>query len=82
MAKPGVVKQDIPFRSDDEIRDLVVRFERCVWPYERWTHRAHLALALSYLRQYPLDDATNRGFAAAFKRTTAPAATPTATTRR
>lgn len=60
MAKPDVVKRDIPFRSDAEIRDLVEQFEQCRWPYERWTHRAHLAIAVSYLRQRPLEEATRR----------------------
>jgi hypothetical protein len=55
-ARP-VIKQDIPFRSDEEILEMVTRFEQCRWPSERWTHRAHLAVAVVYLRQYPFPEA-------------------------
>src|SRR5262249_28602556 len=48
-------KRDIPFRSDDEVRELVEQFEQCRWPYERWTHRSHLAVAVAYLRHRPFD---------------------------
>jgi hypothetical protein len=40
-----IKKIDVPFKSDDEITQLVARFESCTWPYERWTHRAHIAIA-------------------------------------
>jgi GNAT superfamily N-acetyltransferase len=53
-------KQDVPFRSDAEVRELVEQFEQCRWPYERWTHRAHIAVAVSYLRSLPLEEATER----------------------
>jgi hypothetical protein len=53
-----VVKQDVPFRTDDEIVDMVARFEECRWPYERWTHRAHLAVGVVYLRRYSFGEAT------------------------
>lgn len=52
-----VPKQDIPFRSDEEILDMVERFEQCSWPYQRWTHRAHLAVAVVYLQRYSLAEA-------------------------
>ncbi len=54
MARP---RHDIPFATDAEIETFVVRFEACEWPYERWTHRAHLALAVVYLRRYPPGEA-------------------------
>jgi arginase len=53
-------KLDIPFQTDEEILDLVTQFEACRWPYERWTHRAHLAVAALYLAQYPFADALAR----------------------
>jgi hypothetical protein len=36
---------------------MVTRFEQCRWPYQRWTHRAHLAVAVVYPRRYPFADA-------------------------
>jgi len=53
-------KPDPPFTSDAEIAELVRLFESCDLPGERWTHRAHLAVAASYLRRYPLPEATDR----------------------
>src|SRR5262249_4118704 len=53
-------KPDPPFTSDSEIADLVRLFESCELPGERWTHRAHLAVAATYLRRYPLSEATDR----------------------
>lgn len=62
MSKPSDprVKVDVSFSSDDEIADLVLQFEAGTWPYERWTHRAHLAVGLSYLRALPFDEALAR----------------------
>lgn len=54
------VKIDEPFASDAAVADMVARFEACEWPYPRWTHRAHLGVALSYLRQHPFDAALER----------------------
>jgi hypothetical protein len=53
-------KVDIPFRIDTEIAELVRLFESGELPYERWTHRAHLAVAAYYLGRYPLREATDR----------------------
>jgi hypothetical protein len=53
-------KRDEPLRTDDEIAELVTQFEECRWPYARWTHRAHLAVAVWYLLHFPLDEATRR----------------------
>jgi|EP01137_Pigoraptor_chileana_P022528 hypothetical protein len=55
-----MLKIDHPFADDVEVADMVARFEACTWPYPRWTHRAHLGVALSYLRQYPFDVALAR----------------------
>ena len=56
----GREKIDIPFASDTEVADMVALFERCQWPYPRWTHRAHLGVALCYLKMYSFDDALVR----------------------
>ncbi len=53
-------KPDPPFGSDAEIAELVRLFESCELPGGRWTHRAHLAVAATYLRHYPLPEATDR----------------------
>lgn len=46
--------------TDAEVADLVAQFEACTWPYEQWTHRAHLAVAVCYVRQYPFPAALDR----------------------
>ncbi|WP_020470996.1 hypothetical protein [Zavarzinella formosa] len=53
-------KRDVPFASDAEVADMVGQFEQCRWPYERWTHRAHLAVALIYLQRFPAIEAEER----------------------
>lgn len=53
-------KPDPPFTSDAEVAELVGSFESRRLPGERWTHRAHLAVAATYLRRYPLSEATDR----------------------
>jgi hypothetical protein len=51
---------DVPLETAADLDDLVVGFEACTWPYERWTHRAHLGVATAYLLRYPLSEATDR----------------------
>jgi hypothetical protein len=34
-------------------------FETCTLPFEQWSHRAHVKVAYTYLRQHPFDDALN-----------------------
>jgi hypothetical protein len=53
-------KIDIHFRSAADIAELVRLFESCELPYERWTHRAHLAVAAAYLAGYALSEALDR----------------------
>jgi hypothetical protein len=60
VIQPRREKIDLPFTSDAEVADMVAAFERCEWPYPRWTHRAHLGVALCYLRAYPFDAALAR----------------------
>lgn len=48
---PGKVrKQEPPLASDADVAALVQAFEACTLPYVHWTHRAHLAVAVSYVR--------------------------------
>jgi hypothetical protein len=52
------------YASTDEMRDLVQGFEATSLPYARWTHGAHLTVALWYLLWYGPDgalDAMRRG---------------------
>lgn len=56
----GSQKIDLPFVNDREIETLVHEFEACTWPYERWTHRAHLAVGACYARRYAYDEALSR----------------------
>lgn len=45
----GRVKIDYPYPTDAAVAEMVAQFEGCTLPYPRWTHRAHLGVALSYL---------------------------------
>jgi hypothetical protein len=60
MATTPRMKIDAPFADDAEVADMVARFEACTWPYPRWTHRAHLGVALAYLRDLSFDEALAR----------------------
>lgn len=60
MADARRPKLDVPFVSDADIADMVEQFEQCRWPYERWTHRAHLAVALNYLQRFSPAEAEAR----------------------
>jgi hypothetical protein len=46
--------------SDAAIEALVGAFEGCTLPRSEWTHRAHLTVALWYIRQHPRQEATDR----------------------
>ena len=48
MAKPG--KEELPLASQSDIAELAEKYEAYTLPYKNWTHRAHLALALFYLK--------------------------------
>lgn len=43
---------------EDEVERLVREFEACTLPYERWTHEAHLTVALWYLTRHAYAHAT------------------------
>ena len=60
MVETRRLKIDFPFATDTEVDDMVNAFEACTWPYPRWTHRAQLGVAFSYLRDYPFDVALER----------------------
>jgi hypothetical protein len=53
-------KIDLPFATEADIAEMVRLFESCELPYERWTHRAHMAVAAFYLGRYPLSEAIAR----------------------
>jgi hypothetical protein len=46
--------------TQNDLADLVRRFEACTLPREEWTHQAHLCVALWYLRRFPRAEATLR----------------------
>lgn len=46
--------------TDAEIEELVRGFEDCTLPKTRWTHHAHLTVALWYLRRHPREEAARR----------------------
>lgn len=48
------------FRTGEEMFELLRRFEDCTLPRERWTHAAHLTVALWHLLQYDWPEAVAR----------------------
>lgn len=60
MSRPSREKIDIPFTSDSEVEEMVLAFEACRWPYLRWTHRAHIGVAVIYLTRFSLGEALVR----------------------
>ena len=50
---------ETPYRTFAEIERLVSAFESCRLPRERWTHRAHLTVALWYLMRHEIEEATD-----------------------
>lgn len=53
---PRPAKIELPLKEDSEIESLVHDFESLTLPYENWTHRAHLAAAVNYVRNLSYDD--------------------------
>ncbi len=53
MAKAG--KTELPLASDAAFAELARQHEACTLPYENWTHRAHVAVALYYLQSMALE---------------------------
>jgi hypothetical protein len=50
-------------RAADEVARMVGAFEACTLAGERWTHEAHLRVALWYLWRHGAAEATARGVA-------------------
>jgi hypothetical protein len=48
------------FINDEEVRELVRAFEEATIPPSQFHHCAHIAVALTYLSESPLNDATLR----------------------
>lgn len=53
-------KQELPLATETEIVAAVEAFESGLLPYVHWTHRAHLAVAIRYVRTMPHDEALAR----------------------
>ena len=58
--RPRVTAVDTPFTTDAEIEELVTEFEAGDLPSHRWSHRAHLAVAVVYLTRDWFDTALDR----------------------
>jgi hypothetical protein len=50
----------LDFTSDSEVDALIDGFESATIPAAEFTHRAHIAVALSYLEEMPAEDALER----------------------
>ena len=48
------------FRRDEEVREVVRKFESCEFRPAEFKHRLHLAVALSYLLEAPYTEALER----------------------
>ena len=48
------------FASDAEVGSLAAAFESAAIPPTQFTHAAHMAVALSYLAEHPLEEARER----------------------
>jgi hypothetical protein len=53
----ATVARDRPFTSAEEVHRLVAAFTDCSLPHVRWTHRAHLTVALWYATHHPPEHA-------------------------
>ena len=53
----GTVARDRPFTSAEEVHRLVAAFMDQSLPHVRWTHRAHLTVALWYTTHHPPEHA-------------------------
>ena len=51
------IAEETNYRAHKEVLDLVREFEACTLPGERWTHAAHLTVALWYLLQHDWHEA-------------------------
>ena len=51
---------DARYRSDDEVKEVVRKFESCEFGPSEFKHRLHLTVALSYLLDAPYAEAVER----------------------
>ncbi len=58
MVKPG--KIELPLATDAEFASLAEQHHARTLPYENWTHRAHIAVALFYLKSMTLDEVIDK----------------------
>ncbi|WP_216907051.1 hypothetical protein [Synechococcus sp. CCY 0621] len=54
------MKRELPLEDAAEIERLVRDFEALSLPRANWTHRAHLAVGVHYVRHWGLDGALQR----------------------
>jgi hypothetical protein len=47
-------KRELPLQQDADVERLVGAFEALTFPREHWTHRAHLAVAVTSIRHDPV----------------------------
>ena len=52
--------EDRSYRNEAEITAVVAGFDDCTLPFVRWTHEAHLTVALWYLVHHAPDEAIER----------------------
>ena len=57
MSHFATSKEELPLASTDEIAAVVSTFENCTLPHKHWTHRAHLCVAIIYMRNMPMAEA-------------------------
>lgn len=55
------------YNNENEIRDLVERFENCTVSREEWKHAEHLMVALYYVEKHGLDKAIDKMRSGIFK---------------
>ncbi|MFO0800775.1 MAG: hypothetical protein U0804_25190 [Gemmataceae bacterium] len=58
MTRPESV--ELALATDADVAALVAAFEACTLPRANWTHRAHLAVAASYMKRLPFPAALDR----------------------
>jgi hypothetical protein len=81
-AKPAATKKsESPrYRTNAEVTDLVRHFEDTTLPRDKWTHAAHLVVALDFARRFPAPEGLTR-LRAAIKRYNKWTGTPETPTR-
>ena len=60
MSVSVIERKATHYRSIAEIECLVRNFESCLLPRKRWTHPAHLTVALWYALRHPWPEAVRR----------------------